>query len=343
MTAPIPARYYAYIKKSIRGPFIAKDAALIAGFSRSTLICPEKALGQWTEAVMMPDFQALLDAPPQAPVKPKPPRTAEAVEEQASRALLEKAIAKNSSLENEVRELRKSYTSEKSAFDAALKKRELEIRALTEKLKRNIESTQAVKGEHPSWEMLYKTLKKRSEEKLFEITQALSEKTTEIIRLKETVHAMQEAAAAAARQAPLDLQAHTEELRAELKEVRSQLEEKDMLARTLSDNMDSLLGKHEELQHIMLDERRDAEEQNRKFCEEIGRLHADLNWRDQEAAKVKAELAETISRAKELEMVEGIKSREQEELYGVLSSKLRILSGYFENLEARVKFAFRKA
>ena len=52
MTAPIPARYYAYIKKSIRGPFIAKDAALIAGFSRSTLICPEKALGQWTEAVI---------------------------------------------------------------------------------------------------------------------------------------------------------------------------------------------------------------------------------------------------------------------------------------------------
>ena len=41
--------------------------------------------------------------------------------------------------------------------------------------------------------------------------------------------------------------------------------------------------------------------------------------------------------------MEGIKTREQEELYGVLSSKLKILSGYFDNLEARVKFVFNKA
>jgi DNA repair exonuclease SbcCD ATPase subunit len=264
-------------------------------------------------------------------------------EEIASRALLEKAIAKNSSLEREVRELRKSYNAEKTSFEATLKKKEWETRALTDKLRRNIETVQSVKGEHPSWEMLYKTLKKRSEEKLFEITQALSEKATEIIRLKETCHDLREAAAAAAKQAPLDLAEHTEQLQCELKEVRSQLEEKDMLARTLGDNISSLLGKNEEFQHIMLDERRDAEEQNKKFCDEIGQLRAELNWRDQEMKKIKGELADAINHAKEFEAVEEIKSREQEELYSVMSSKLKILSGYFENLEARVKFAFRKA
>ena len=343
MTAPIPTRYYAFIKKNIRGPFFAKDAALVAGFDRSTLVCPEKALGQWTEAHLIPEFQALIETPPQAPVKPRPPRSAEAAEDLASRALLEKAIAKNSSLEREVRELRKSYNAEKSGFDAVLKKKEWEVRALTDKLRRNIETVQSVKGEHPSWEMLYKTLKKRSEEKLFELTQALSEKATETIRLKENLHAAREAAATAGKQAPLDIAAATEELRDALKEARSQFEEKDMLARTLGDNINSLLGKNEEFQHIMLDERRDAEEQNKKFCEEIGSLRADLKWRDQELEKMRAELSDAVNQAREFEAVEGIKTREQEELYGVLSSKLRILSGYFDNLEARVKYVFRKA
>ena len=50
-----------------------------------------------------------------------------------------------------------------------------------------------------------------------------------------------------------------------------------------------------------------------------------------------------MNRTKEFEAVEEIKSREQEELYNVLSSKLKLLSGYFENLEARVKYVFRKA
>ncbi|OGS13218.1 MAG: hypothetical protein A2234_01480 [Elusimicrobia bacterium RIFOXYA2_FULL_58_8] len=343
MTAPLETRYYAYIKKSIRGPFFAKDAALITGFTRSTLVCPEKALGQWTEAVLMPDFQSLIETPPQAPVKPKPPRTAQAAEEIAARSLLEKAIAKNSSLERDVRELRKSYNSEKTAFDAALKKKDWESRAIAEKLRRNIANTQPVKGEHPSWEMLYKTLKKRSEDKISEITQTLSEKSAEMLHLKEAMHAQREAAAAAARQAELAQTERAQALQEELKEVKSQLEEKDMLARTLGDNLSSLLGKNEEFQHIMLDERRDAEEQSKKFCEEIGSLRADLSWRDQELGKIRAELAQAINQVKEFEAVEGIKSREQEELYGVLSSKLRILSGYFENLESRVKFAFRKA
>jgi hypothetical protein len=116
-----------------------------------------------------------------------------------------------------------------------------------------------------------------------------------------------------------------------------------MVARSASDNIAALVGKSEEFQSIMLDERRDHEEQSAKFCEEIGRLRSDLKWRDQEIAKIREELFDAVKRIKEFETTDEIKSREQEELYGVLSSKMKLLSGYFENLEARLKYAFRKA
>jgi chromosome segregation ATPase len=337
------SRYYLYIKKSIRGPFYPKDAALQAGFSRNTLVCPEKALGQWHEAAFEPAFQALLLTPPSAPVPPRPPATVEAVEERASRSLLEKAIAKNAALERDVKELRKSYHDEKRNFEETLKRKETEVRALTEKLKRSIENAQNIKGEHPSWETLYKTLKKRSEDKLSEAMQALAEKGSEIVRLRE----QQQAAAEAARAERAKLEReHGDSLaavQAELRELKSQLEEREMVARSASDNIAALVGKSEEFQSIMLDERRDHEEQSAKFCEEIGRLRSDLKWRDQEIAKIREELFDAVKRIKEFETTDEIKSREQEELYGVLSSKMKLLSGYFENLEARLKYAFRKA
>ncbi len=342
MTEPI-LRYYAYIKKTIRGPFYPKDAALQQGFSRSTLVCQEKALGQWREAAYEPAFQALLETPPQAPAKPRPPMTVEAAEETASRSLLEKAINKNAQLEHEVKELRKSYHAEKRNFEETLKTKDGEVRALTEKLKRSIDNAHNIQGEHPSWETLYKTIKKRAEDKLSQATQALSEKTSEIIRMKEGLQEAAENNRAALQKADSLHAKQLGGLEEEMKELRSQYEEKDMLARTYNDNMTSLLGKNEEFQRIMLDEKRDAEERAKNFCEEIGRLRSDIKWRDQELGKIREELFDALNRVKEFEAVGEIKSREQEELYGVLSSKLKLLSGYFENLEARVKFAFKKA
>jgi len=336
-------RYYAYIKKSIRGPFYPKDAAMQPGFTRATLVCPEKALGQWHEASLEPAFQSLIENPPQAPTKPRPPMTVEAAEETASRSLLEKAIGKNAQLENDVRDLRKSYHSEKYAFEEALKKKDGEIRALTEKLKRSIENAQAVKGEHPSWETLYKTIKKRSEEKLCEATSALAEKMSEAAHLRERLQTEAEHNAAALRKADEACAQKISLMETELHELKSQVEEKEMLAATFRDNVTSLAGKNEEFQRIMFDERRDYEEQSKKYCEEIGRLRADIKWRDQEMGKVREELFEAVNRIKEFEAVDHIKSREQEELYGALSSKLKLLAGYFENLEAKVKFAFKKA
>jgi len=337
------SRYYLYIKKSIRGPFYPKDAALQPGFGRGTLVCPEKFLGQWREASLEPVFQSLIETPPNAPQKTRPPMTVEAAEETASRSLLEKAIAKNAQLEREVKDLRKSYHTEKHTFEETLKRKESEIHALTDKLRRSINNAQAARGEHPSWEVLYKTLKKRSEDKLAEATQALAEKTGEICHLKERLMTSAEGAAAALRKAEAASAEKICALEGQLDELKSQVEEKDMLARTLGDNIASLVGKNEEFQKIMFDERRDYEEQSRKFCDEIGRLRADLKWRDQETVKMRDELFDAMQKIKEFEAVDEIKSREQEELYDVLSAKLKLLSGYFENLEARVKYAFRKA
>lgn len=341
MPEPI-LRYYIYLKKSIRGPFYPKDAAMQPGFSRSSLVCQEKALGQWHEAAFEPAFQSLLETPQQALGKPRPPMTMEAIEETASRSLLEKAIGKNSQLERDVKDLRKTYNIEKHNFEEALKKKDSEIRVLTEKLRRSIDTTRTA-GEHPSWESLYKTLKKRSEEKICEGTQALAEKTAEISRLKERVLEAEENGRAALRKAD---ELHARNIAAyekEFHELKSLAEEKEMLARTYSDNIASLAGKNEEFQSIMFDERRDHEEQSKRFCEEIGRLRADLKWRDQETAKVREELFDAVNRINEFEAMDHLKSREQEELYGALRSKLKLLSGYFENLEARVKFAFKKA
>lgn len=342
MTEPI-LRYYIYMKKAIRGPFYAKDASLQPGFNASTLVCAEKSLGQWHEAAVDPAFQPLLQNPPAAPVKPRPPLTVRAAEETASRSLLERAISKNAQLEQDVKGLSRSYTAEKHAFEETLRRKDADIRALTEKLKRTVENSQAAKPEHPSWETLYKTLKKRSEEKLSEATQAVSEKLSDISRLKERLQAAEEKSRAALRDAEAAHAGEAARFERELQELKSQVEEKDMLAKTFSDNITSLLGKNEEFQRIMFEERRDYEDQSKKFCEEIGRLRADVNWRDQEMAKVREELFEAVNRIKEFEAVDHIKSREQEELYGALSSKLKLLAGYFENLEARVKFAFRKA
>ncbi len=342
MPEPI-LRYYVYIKKSIRGPFTPRDAAMEPGFSRSSLVCTEKTIGQWREASLEAAFQSLLQTPPLAPAKPRPPMTAEAAEETAPLALLEKAISKNSGLESDVKDLRRAYHTEKTSFEETLRQKDGEIRALTEKLKRTVESSQSMKGEHPSWEALYKTVKKRSEEKLFEATQSLAEKMSEAACLKERLQAAAENSAAALRKAE---EIHVQKisgLEKEIHELKSQAEEREMLAKTYSDNISSLVGKNEEFQCIMFDERRDYEEQSKKFCEEIGSLHADIKWRDQEMCKVREELFEAVNRIKEFEAVAHIKSLEQDELYGALSSKLKQLSGYFESLESRVKYAFRKA
>lgn len=342
MTQPI-SRYYVYIKKSIRGPFYPKDIAGQAGFGPASLVCPESGLGQWREASVEPAFQELLKSPAQTISKPRAPMTMEGAEETATRSLLEKAIGKNARLENEVKDLRRSYNKERHGFEEALKRKETEVSALTEKLKRSIANAQAAKGEHPSWETLYKTLKKRSEEKVAEATQSLAEKTADVVRLKERLMTAAENADAAIRKVRAEGERAAAKLSAEVSELKSQVEEKELLAKTLGDNIASLAGKNEEFQSIMFEERRDYEQQSKSYCEEIGRLRADLKWRDQEIQKMREELTDAVNRLREFEALESLKSREQAELHGVLRAKLKLLSDYFENLEARVKYAFKKA
>jgi chromosome segregation ATPase len=341
----IPSRYYAYTKKSIRGPFTSRDITQLPGFSKNTLVCPENALGQWREAAQENVFQNYFDALPDygAPEKPKPPVSAAQTEGAALRSLLEKGIAKNAALENEVRTLRREYMQEKKRFEEDSSKKDSEIKNLVSKLKRSNEAASGISTEHPSWEMLYKTLKKRSEEKLFEATQALSEKTGEIIRLKNQMQSMVDNYEVSKRKNSDEETNKVSAVKEQLNNLTNQLEEKEMVVLTMNDNMSSLLGKNEEFQRIMLDERHDYEEQSKKFCEEIGALRSELTWKTQETVKIREELAETLNRLKEFEATENIKTREQEELYGILHSKIKILSGYFENLESRVKYIFKKA
>jgi chromosome segregation ATPase len=338
--AQVPVRYFAFTKRSIKGPFSPQDIARLPGFGRATLVCPEAALGQWREAHLEEPFQPLFDMPSLPPVKPQPPLTHEAADDKAVRSLLEKAILKNSQLENEVRGMKREYGQEKRHFEDDLKKKDAEIRTLTEKLKRTV---QAAQSEHPSWEQLYKTLKKRADDKFFDAAEALSEKTEEVLRLKSQIQNMVDTYEDSKNELRDKKSKERDEASAELRNLRSELEEKDMALSTMTDNLQSVLRKSEEFQHIMLNERKESEEQNARFCEEIGKLKGELKWKQQELDQFKAELCEVRKKLVEAESADDLKYREQDEFYGVIQAKVKILSAYFDTLESRLKFAFKKA
>ena len=338
MTDPI-SRYFAFTKRSIKGPFYPKDLAQLPGFGRNTLICPEASLGQWREAYLESAFQTLLEPAGQA--KPRPPLTHETADDRAVRSLLEKAINKNSQLDNDVKEMKREYSHEKRRFEDEIRKKDQEIKALAEKLKRTA-AAQMAQAEHPSWEQLYKTLKKRADDKIFEATQELSEKSEENLRLRGQIQNMVDTYEDSKRDL-LEKGSKTQaETAGRLKELSSELEEKELIIKTMADSMQSVLGKSEDFQHIMLDERRDYEEQNTRFCEEIGKLKGEVKWKQQELDRLKSDLFDALNKIHEFESMGDMKTREQEELYGVIHAKVKILTGYFENLESRLKYAFKK-
>ncbi|HBE88912.1 MAG TPA: hypothetical protein DDW67_07210 [Elusimicrobia bacterium] len=336
-------RYYAFIKKAIRGPLPAREIAQAPGFNRHTLVCPESALGNWREACVEKDFQLLLEGPAAAqPDKPRPPATHREADERATRSLLEKSISANARLEEEVRKLRRDYAEQKRSFEDRMKRKDGEIHELTEKLKRNIAHAHA-RTEHPSWETLYKTLKKRADEKLAEASQALAERSEEILRLRAKLQSQDEKNSQSAARAAEESAERENRLAREIRELKSHMEDKDMAVRTLQDNIASLSGKSEELQRIIFEERKDYEEKVSGFCDEIGRLRTDVKFREQELNQIRADLFEALGKMKEMESMDIIRSREQEELYGAIRTRIKLLSGYFENLESRVRYAFRKA
>ncbi|HOW89429.1 MAG TPA: hypothetical protein PL037_04035 [Elusimicrobiales bacterium] len=333
-------RYFAFTKRSIKGPFHPKDIAQLPGFGRSTLVCPEAALGQWREAHLEEPFQALLALPQAPPPQPQAPRSGEEAENRALRPMLEKAILKNSQLENEVKGLKREYAQQRRRVEDELRKRDAEVRTLAEKLKR---AETAAGSENPSWEQLYKTLKKRSDEKLFETAEQLAEKREEVQRLKSQIQNMVDTYENSKRDHREREFNETRETAGEIAALRSALEEKETVVRTMAENMQSVLRKNEELQRIMLDERNDHDAQNLRFCEEIGSLKGELKRKQQEIDLFRTELREAVEKLRGLESEKDLKNREQDELYGVIHAKVRILTGYFDNLESRLKYAFKKA
>lgn len=303
------SRYFAFTKRSINGPFYPKDLAQLPGFGRTTLVCPEAELGRWREAHLESAFQLLLEYAGQSPAKPKPPLIHEAAEDRAVRSLLEKAILKNSRLETEVKEMRREYSREKRHFEEELKKKDTGIKDLTERLKRT-SAAHAAMGEHPSWEHLYKTLKKRADEKIIEATQTVAEKSTEILRLRGQIQNMVGTYEDSKRCLMEKTAKERDKAGNELKELKSELEEKEMIIKTMTDSIHSVLGKNEEFQRIMLDERRDYEAQNARFCEEIGKLKGEVKWKQQELERLNCALSEALNRIKEFDSASKTNPRE---------------------------------
>jgi len=225
MTEPL-LRYFAYINNSVNGPFYANKITQLPGFGRNTLVCAESELGRWREACRETAFDLFFGNPAQDPQKPMFQLAHVPDEGAAVRSLLEKAILKNSQLETEVKSIKRDYSREKKKFEEEIRKKDREIQALFERLKK-ISAAQNLQREHPSWEQLYKTLKKRGDEKLFEAAQELSEKKEEILRLKEQMQNLADKYEDAGRKTPQNARQEMTDADARLKEPRSEAEEKN--------------------------------------------------------------------------------------------------------------------
>ncbi|MBI4657064.1 MAG: hypothetical protein HY746_10020 [Elusimicrobia bacterium] len=334
------SRWWAFIKKSIKGPLYARDVAMLAGFEKTTLVCPENALGQWREAHLEPAFQEIFNIPVRFQKEPELPLRVmgEQVENKSLRNLLEKAILKNSKLEEEVKNLKREYFHEKKRFEQETGKKESEIANLAEKIKHAAAHARSAQAEHPSWETLYKTLKV----KLNGLTEEIGEKNEEISRLKCQMRETGEKQNESAKRLLAEKDKRISNLIEEIKILKSHLEEKDFIVNSCDENLRSIAKKNEELQKIMLDGRKDYEIEISKFCEEIGRLKGEIRWKNQEIGQIKDELFATMNKIKEFEATEGLRTKQQRELYDAIRAKIKILSGYFENLENKLKYAFKK-
>ncbi len=271
------SKFYTYIKKTIRGPFYPKELVQIPGFNKNSLVCPESALGQWREAYLEPAFHLFLAG--HTPAKPAMPVSDEA---KALRPVLEKTLRKNHHFEIEVKNLKQQYSNEKRHFEDDLRKKDDEIKILMEKLKRASSNARA-NAEHPSWETLYKTYKKRAEDKNSSVIQNLSEQTEEVLKLKTQIRDLSDEYA--------DYKRDSEEhLKQKNKAFESEMEDKDAALRNHDNAMESMLNKNEEFQTIMIDERKDYEIRSKEFCEEIGKLKSEIKWLNKENSQLKNDL-----------------------------------------------------
>jgi chromosome segregation ATPase len=323
------SKFYTYIKKSIRGPFYPKELAQIPGFNKNSLVCPESALGQWREAYLEPAFHLFLAN--HSPRKPAMPISDEA---KALRPVLEKTLRKNHHFETEVKMLKQEYSNEKRHFEDDLRKKDDEIKTLMEKLKRASSNARA-NAEHPSWETLYKTYKKRAEDKNSSVIQDLSEQTEEVLKLKTQVRDLSDEYADYKRDSK-------EDQKQKIKAFESEMEDRDASLKNHDSSMESMINKNEEFQTIMMDERRDYEIRSKEFCEEIGKLKSEIKWCNKENNQLKNDLFEAFNKLKEFESVGNIKAAQQKEIYNAIRSKISLLSGYFENLESKVRYTFGK-
>ena len=325
------SKYYAYIKRSIRGPFYPKELAQIPGFNKSSLVCPESSLGQWREAYLEPAFQPFLAAYTRA--TPAAPASI-SDETRVLKPILEKTLRKNHHFENEVKNMRHQHSAEKRRFENELQKKDNEIKSLVEKLKRASSNARA-NEEHPSWETLYKTYKKRSEDKNSATIQNLSQQTEEVSKLRMQIRDLSD-----------EYSDHkidsAKELAKKIKEFESEVEDKDAALRNHDSSMESMLNKNEEFQTIMMDERKDYETRTKNFCNEIGKLKSEIKWKNKENNQLKDDLFEAYNKLKEFESIGNIKDAERKEFYHAIRSKIKLLSGYFENLENKVKYTFGK-
>ncbi|MEW5951256.1 MAG: hypothetical protein AB1637_05130 [Elusimicrobiota bacterium] len=331
-------RYWAYIRKNILGPFSASKISEIPGFGPHTLVSPENALGQWRECSLEDDFSIYLQIKEASQSGEVQAVKKALTENSAFRNILEQSLAKNKYFEKEIEKLAQSHEESKKNFENALKEKEETIKnlkaALEEEKKKNSDIQKA-----PQWERLYAELKLSSERKSNSFKNEKEKYLNEIESLKNRIQSAVNAYEAYKNKIN---EKHLSEkifLENEIAKLKNASEEKETAIASLKETIKTLVAKNNELHKILNEEKEEKEKKERAFTEEAANLKTELSFLKSENAKLKEKISALNEIVENFEKEGFQKEKEQEEIFKIIHSKIRLLNSYFSGIESRLKKA----
>ncbi|GAB4030607.1 MAG: hypothetical protein Fur0012_06790 [Elusimicrobiota bacterium] len=332
------SKYWAYIRKNIVGPFEARKISEIPGFNQHTLVCPEKSLGQWRECSCEEDFSVYLQLRSVSNQAEKEMVKKAVTENEAFKKILEQTLIRNRGFEKELENLSSQYRQARQEFEKSLKEKDETIKALKtaleEEKKKNLELSRA-----PSWERLYDELKHASEQKLAKLRAEKESYLNEIDSLKNRIQSTVNAYEASKNKITEKFLSEKNELLAENARLKAMLEEKETVTISLNENIRTLIAKNNEFHRMLTEEKAENEKRIYASIGEISKLKTDLSSANAENARLREEISQLSNKLKILDEAGSKKEQEQEEIFKIIHSKIKLLNAYFSGLENRLKKA----
>ncbi len=330
--------YWAYIKKSIVGPFTPQKISEMPGFNSHTLICPQDALGQWKECSKEEDFSIPMQVK-EASAHPGKEIIKKAIaENEAFKNILEKTLEKNRIFENEIEKLKIQQKQTKEEFEISLKEKDETIKALRETLEEEKRKNEKF-SKAPSWERLYEELRISSKQQMEKVRIEKQAYINEIDSLKNKIQAALNAYETSKNKITEKFISEKNSLLAEISRLKAKSEDREEMLISMKENIKTLVAKNNELQKIIAEEKIDKDKQNSQRISEISNLNTELAMTKSENEKLKEELENLKEKMRILNEEGTKKDQEQEEIFKMIHSKIKLLNAYFSGVENKLKRA----